>query len=332
MADRPSIIAEVAVEHLGSVNVALRCIESAAKCGCDYIKFQHHLPDQEMLPDKINFWGGSLDSILVNYNLSLDDHRLLKKACCENNISYLCTPFSRTAAIQLLSLGCSEFKIGSGEMGDLHLLEPLIREGSFLMVSTGMSTLAEVHNTYTMLKSLKANFSLFNCTSEYPTPIKDTRLSRLSYLVHRYPDILIGQSDHSDSIYSSLAAISMGAMYIEKHFTLTKLLRGPDYTVSIEPSDMSTLCSVANDIYLSKMGEYPEITQKELITRNWAKHTLYAATDLNQGDVLTLENTLSLRPPHADGIKQEDYRKYFGSKINTNLKALSPITYASCSL
>lgn len=290
------VIAEVAVEHLGSRNLAIRCIEQAAAAGCDYVKFQHHIPDKEMVPDKIQFWGGSLDDILARYNLTLDDHKALKLACEANNIGYMCTPFSREAALELIEIGLTTIKLGSGEMDDWTILDLLVSRRIEMIISTGMSSLAEVDAVYSSLKELGASFAFLNCTSAYPTRMPDTRLKRLSTLLKRYPDVTIGQSDHSDSIYSALYAAALGAKIIEKHFTIDKRLKGPDWEVSIEPDDMKILCTSIKELHKSASNDYPEISGVERETRKWAKHGVYLKQDVEAGSLITMDKLIALRP------------------------------------
>ena len=164
------VIAEAAVEHLGNLNVAMRMADAAKDAGVDIIKYQMHIPSSEMLPDKIKFWGGSLDEILENYNLSIDDHENLIKYCKKIDIQYLCTPFCAHAVKVLDELGVVGFKTGSGELGNFELMKAISKTKKPVVVSTGMSTIKEIEATVNYLKSLKVQFMLTNCTSIYPAP------------------------------------------------------------------------------------------------------------------------------------------------------------------
>ena len=156
----PVTIAEAAVEHLGSLKVAMRMAETARDIGADVIKYQMHLPEKEMIPDVIKFWGGSLDEILENYNLSVDDHKVLIDYCREIGIQYLCTPFCPEAVDVLNELGVEAYKTGSGEMTNLPMMERIAATGKPVIVSTRMCTMEEVEVTVNFLKELSSRKSL----------------------------------------------------------------------------------------------------------------------------------------------------------------------------
>ena len=229
---KPVTIAEAAVEHLGSINVAMRMADSAKAVGADFIKFQMHIPEEEMIPDKIKFWGGSLDEILQNYNLTIDEHKLLIEYCAEIGIQYLCTPFCPEAVDILDNLGVKGFKTGSGEMSNFPLMKRIAETGKPVIISTGMSTIDEIREIVNYMKSLKAEFMLTNCTSIYPSPYKAINLKLIPKYREEF-DVLIGHSDHTPDMWTALGAVSLGACVIEKHFTLNRALKGPDYLVSL---------------------------------------------------------------------------------------------------
>lgn len=321
----PVVIAEVAVEHLGSRNLAIRCVEEAAAAGCDYVKFQHHIPDKEMLPDKIHFWGGSLDDVIRKYNLTLEDHKVLKAACEDAGIGYMCTPFSREAAKELIQIGLKTVKLGSGEMDDWTILDLLIHEKIEMIISTGMSSLTEVDTVYSSLKKSGARFALLNCTSTYPTQMPDTRLKRLSTMLTRYPDVTIGQSDHSDTIYSALYAAALGAKIIEKHFTIDKRLKGPDWEVSIEPGEMTQLCTSVKELHKSVHNDYPEISINELETRRWAKHGVYLSEAVTAGSIISMDKLIALRPITDDSFSASQIPELIGKKVNVDKEEGAPL-------
>ena len=247
---KPVTIAEAAVEHLGSIKVAMRMADTAKAIGADFIKYQMHIPEEEMVPNKIKFWGGSLDEILDNYNLTIDEHKLLIDYCSEIGIEYLCTPFCPEAVDVLDELGVKGFKTGSGEMSNFPLMKRIAETGKPAIISTGMSTLDEIRETVDYMKSLKANFMLTNCTSIYPSPYKAINLKLIPKYRKEF-DVLIGHSDHTSDIWTALGAISLGACVIEKHFTLNRALKGPDYLVSLEPKEFEEMINAIGKIYLA---------------------------------------------------------------------------------
>lgn len=317
---RPLIIAECAVEHLGSLNVAKRMAYVAKKIGVDIVKYQLHLQNEEMLPNKIKFWGGSLDSILEKYNLSISDHYELHKYCNSIGIEYLCTPFSPKAVKILNKIGVKRFKTGSGEMMNLPLIDEIIKTKKPLIMSTGMSLLGDVDFAvnYFLKKSKKNLLTLTNCTSIYPCPNNKVNLDLINLYKNRY-GIAVGHSDHTIDIYSSLGAVSLGAKIIEKHFTLNKELKGPDFEVSLEPHEMKQLVIGSKKIYQS-LGNIKKIHEKENITKNWAYHSIVSKKIIKKGDKLTKSNITVKRP--GGGIPAKKFNdilgKFYSKDISHN--------------
>ena len=316
---RPLIIAECAVEHLGSLEVAKQMAYVSKKIGVDIVKYQLHLPSEEMLPNKIKFWGGSLDSILKKYNLSISDHYELFSYCKKIGIEYLCTPFSPKAVDILNEIGVKRFKTGSGEMMNFPLIDRIIKTKKPLIMSTGMASLDEIDLAikYFLQKSKRNNLlTITNCTSIYPCPNNKVNLGLIKTYKDKYK-IPVGHSDHTPDIYSSLGAVALGASVIEKHFTLNKELRGPDYAVSIEPDEMKNLVIGAKKIFLSS-GNKKTIHNAEKLTRNWAYHSIVSKKNIKKGDILSRSNVTIKRP--GGGVPAREYNNIIGKKYMSNLK------------
>jgi len=290
----PVTIAEAAVEHLGSVKVAMRMVETAKEIGADMIKFQMHLPEEEMIPDVIKFWGGSLDEVLENYNLTVNDHKNLIDYCKEIGIQYLCTPFCPEAVDVLNELGVDGYKTGSGEMTNLPMMERIAKTGKPVIVSTGMCTLEEIGETVSFLKELETTFMITNCTSIYPPPYNTINLKLIPEYRKKF-DILVGHSDHTSDIWTSLGAIALGANVIEKHFTLNRALKGPDYKVSLEPLEFKTMVDAIKKIYAA-LGSEKKIHSDEVMVRDWAHHSVVTVMDVPENTVLKKEMISVKRP------------------------------------
>ena len=278
-------IAEAAVEHLGSVEVAKRMVDAAKDAGADFIKFQMHLPEQEMLLGTIKFWGGSLDEVLERYNLSVDDHVELMRYCRQQGIRYLCTPFCAAAADVLDELGATAFKTGSGEMTNIPMLRHMARKGKPMIVSTGMATLDEIEETVAMLKAERVPLVLTNCTSIYPAPYEMINLG----LIPRFKELFgvpIGHSDHTPDIWTALGAVVMGAVVIEKHFTIDRRMKGPDYEVSLEPQEFKTMVDAIRKLEAA-LGAEARVYPGEETVRSWAHHSVVSLTDIPAGTVIT---------------------------------------------
>ena len=290
----PVTIAEAAVEHLGSVKVAMRMAETAKEIGADMIKYQMHLPDEEMIPDVIKFWGGSLDEILENYNLSIDDHKLLIDYCREIGIQYLCTPFCPEAVDVLNDLGVDAFKTGSGELTNLPMMERIAGTGKPVIASTGMCTIEEIEETVHFLRDKNATFMIMNCTSIYPSPYETINLNLIPEYKNKY-NVLVGHSDHTPDIWTALGAVVVGAKVVEKHFTLNRALKGPDYEVSLEPGEFKMMVDAIRKIYAA-LGSEKRIHEDEVIVRDWAHHSVVTVVDIPKGTVLQKEMISVKRP------------------------------------
>lgn len=314
------IIAEACDNHLGDVEVAKEMIRQSKLAGADCIKFQHHLPDEEMLPDipmSDNFEEPLYD-FLKKYALTLDHHRELKAYCEDVGITYLCTPFSYKAAQELKSIGVEVFKIGSGEMTDLTSLKAIASLGNPLIVSTGMSTMEEIRRTYDALKEWDADFSFTYCVSEYPPIYEDMNLGVIKILMKAFPDITIGHSDHTPDLFTCFAAVALGAKIIEKHVILDKRTPGPDQSVSIDMKDLAELVEGVRKIEAA-LGNEKKIHENEKQIRRWAFRSIVSTQDIPEGTILTKEMLWTKRP--GTGIPSHDLPNLIGKKTKYFIKA-----------
>ena len=278
----PYIIAEGCDNHMGNLDTAMEMALQAKLAGADCIKFQHHLPDEEMLPDvpmSDNF-DMPLYEFLKLHALKLDDHIELKKYCDKIGITYLCTPFSYKAACELEEAGIAyAFKIGSGEMTDIPSLKRISEFGKPMIISSGMCTLNELDRTYNALKSSGIPLAFTNCLSEYPPVYEDVNLGVLHEMQKRYPDVVIGHSDHTPDLYTCYAAVACGANIIEKHVILNKTIPGPDQSVSIDFMDLHNLVDGCLKIYKA-MGNEKAVRPKEEQIRKWAFRSIVTTTSI----------------------------------------------------
>ena len=241
------IIAEIACQHNGNMRLAKRLIDAAKRSGADVAKFQLHIADEEMVPDTIKFWGGSMDQILKRAQFrTAEEHKEVKDYCKKMGIQYLCTPFSVAAADILEKIGVDAYKTGSGELTNLPMMRHIAKKGKPMIVSTGMSKMEEIADTVKVLKSEKADFMLTHCLSEYPPKYEHMNLGLIKELEKRF-GVFVGSSDHSVEINSAIAAVVLGAKVIEKHFTLADL-HGPDDTVSLIPDKFKEMVDAIRKI------------------------------------------------------------------------------------
>jgi len=294
----PYIVAEGCDNHMGNLNNAKEMALQAKLAGADCIKFQHHLPEEEMLPDvpmSDNF-DIPLYEFLKLHALKLEDHIELKKYCDEIGITYLCTPFSYKAACELEEAGIVyAFKIGSGEMTDIPSLNRIAQFGKPMVISTGMCTLEELDRTYNALKSTGVPLAFMNCLSEYPPIYEDINLGILKEMQKRYSDVVIGHSDHTPDLYTCFAAVAFGACIIEKHVILNKTIPGPDQSVSIDFMELHDLVDGCQKIYKA-LGSEKKVRPKEKEIREWAFRSIVTTCEIKAGSMITQDMIWSKRP------------------------------------
>lgn len=323
----PYVIAEGCDNHMGDLDVAKEMALQAKLAGADCIKFQHHLPDEEMLPDapmSSNF-DIPLYEFLKLYALKLEQHVELKNYCDKIGITYLCTPFSYKAAWELNEADILyAIKIGSGEMTDIPSLLKMTNFGKPMIISTGMCTLDEIDRTYNALKPTSIPLAFTNCLSEYPPVYEDVNLGVIPIMGNRYPDVVIGHSDHTPDLFTSFAAISLGAKIIEKHVILDKLTPGPDQSVSIDFNELHELVDGVRKVYLAG-GSEKKVHPKEETIRQWAFRSIVSVTDIHPGDIITEDMIWSKRP--GTGIPSYKMTDIIGRKAIREIRNNTLISY-----
>ena len=239
----------------------------------------------------------------------------LKEFCDFIKIEYMCTPFSLKAAIEINPL-VKRFKIGSGEFTDIPSLIEIAKFKKQMILSTGMSTLEEIEMVYRKLKKYNNRLCFLNCVSEYPPIYEDLNLKVITLLIKKYPDIIIGHSDHTPSIETSLAAVTLGAKIIEKHVTLDKSIPCPDQSVSIDFEEFKLLSKCIRNIEKA-LGDEKTVHKKELAIRSWARRSLVTIKNIKKGEVLSKDNIWSKRP--GTGIPSYLMDEYIGKVAMINI-------------
>jgi len=320
------VVAEACDNHLGDLAVAKEMVRQAKLAGADAVKFQHHLPEEEMLPDapmSDNF-DEPLFDFLKKHALTTQQHAELKEHCGEVGIQYLCTPFSLRAAEELNEMGVAAFKIGSGEMTDIPTLKGIAAFGKPMIVSTGMCTFEEVDRTYEALRGASVPLVLMNCVSEYPPVYEDLNLGNIELMIQRYPEAVIGHSDHTPDLYTSFAAVALGAKVVEKHIILDRSQPGPDQSVSINMHQLADLCEGVGKIEKS-LGRRKEVQEKEVAIRRWAFRSIVTVRPIRQGEAITQDMIWSKRP--GTGIPACRMPEVIGRLVKRDLPGNVMITW-----
>lgn len=292
------IIAEAGDNHMGSLTTAKEMARLAKLAGADAVKYQHHLPDEEMLPDVpiSDNMREPLYEFLKRNALNIQDHISLYNYCAEIGIQYLCTPFSYAAALELHHASILDaIKIGSGEMTDIPSLRKMAKFGVPMIISTGMCSLEEIRETYNVLIGCDVDLALMNCVSEYPPVYEDINLGVIDTMKLEFQEAVIGQSDHTPTNYTCFGAVTMGAKIVEKHVIINKLTPGPDQSVSLDFNDFSDLVKGIR-ILEAASGSVKKVHGKEKIIRDWAFRSLVATRDIKAGETISEDDVWSKRP------------------------------------
>lgn len=302
------IIAEACDNHLGDMQSAREMIRLSKLAGASAVKFQHHLPDEEMLPDTpmSDNMTEPLYDFLKKHALTIDQHIELKAYCDVIGIQYMCTPFSLQSAIELHEARLLDvIKIGSGELTDIPSLTAMAAWGIPMILSTGMCTYDEIEETYNAMLASGTSFALMNCISEYPPLYSDINLGVIHEMQQRFKNVVIGHSDHTPTLYTSYAAVALGAKIIEKHVIINKLQPSPDQAVSIDFNEFAELVKGIRIIEAAS-GNDKKVHEREHQIRRFAHRSIVTQKPLSKGDIITADCIWSKRPGTGIPAKYRD--------------------------
>jgi N-acetylneuraminate synthase len=298
-AEPPFVIAEIGINHEGDLGKARRMIDDVAAAGCECVKFQCHVIEDEYVAAAGQVIpANASESILeIMRRCAFDEgqERELKAYAESRGLLYLSTPFSRAAANRLERMGVLAYKIGSGECNNTPLVDHIAAFGKPVLVSTGMNDLASISRTVAILERRGVDYGLFHCTSMYPTPYSKVRLGALAELERKFPRAVLGLSDHSLGIYTCLAAIPLGARLLEKHFTSDPKWPGPDVPISIVPEELRHLVLGAKAVHQA-LGGSKDILPEEQPTIDFAYASVVTTVPIKRGEPFTRENLWVKRP------------------------------------
>lgn len=308
----PLVIAEIGINHEGSFEKAIRMVDDACAAGCECVKFQSHVVEDEMIPNDV-VPGNTTETIwdiMKRCALSEEEEIKLKSYVESLGMIYLCTPFSRAAAERLKRMDVLAYKIGSGECNNYPLIEHIAGAGKPVILSTGMNDLESIAPAVQILREAGVPFALLNCTSMYPTPYEKVRLGGLADLAGRFPDAVIGLSDHSLGNFTCFAAVALGARILEKHFTSDKSWPGPDVPISIDPTELKELVQGSRAIHAA-LGGSKNILPEEKPTIDFAYACVVSIRDIKAGEKLSIENIWVKRPGTGE-IKAVHFESLIG--------------------
>lgn len=320
---KPFVIAEIGINHNSDINKAVKMIYDAWDVGCECVKFQCHIPNEEMTKEAKNIIPSNADEDIfkiIEKNSFTEKEEIYLKNIVENlGMIYLSTPFSIAAADRLNKMNVCAFKIGSGEMNNLQLIEHILKFNKPLLISTGMNPLHKIRKTVELVEKYNGKYCLFHCVSMYPTPYDKVNLPGIDDLKYEFPNALIGLSDHSIGITSCLGAYMNNCCIFEKHFTSSKLWEGPDIEISITPKELKNLIKELNILNECKKGNGRlNIQEEEKTTIDFAYCTLTSTKDLKKGTIIQKNDIIVKRPNKGDFLA-EDINLLLGKKLQKNI-------------
>ena len=324
----PLVIAEIGINHEGSLETALKMVDAAARAGAEVLKHQTHVVDDEMSGAAKNVIPGnaleSIYEIMSRCALSEDDEFLLKEYVESKGMIFLSTPFSRAAADRLERMNVLGYKIGSGECNNYPLLSHIASFGKPIILSTGMNTIESVKKSVDIFEKNNIPYALLHTTNLYPTPPHLVRLGAMVQLAKAFPMAVIGLSDHTTNNYACFGAVALGASIIERHFTDDMNRVGPDIVCSMDTDSCRTLVEGCQILH-QEIGGSKGPLKEEQVTMNFAFSTVVTIEVIQAGQPFTKQNLWVKRPGNGE-IPAEQYEGLLGKvacrdlPIDTHLK------------
>jgi N,N'-diacetyllegionaminate synthase len=315
------IIAEAGVNHNGSLELAKKLVDAAINAGADCIKFQTFKAEKLVSTSALKAeyqTRNSMDKhetqyeMLKKVELSYEDFIILKNYCDDQGIEFLSTSFDLESTDFLATLGVSRWKIPSGEITNLPYLEKIAQFKQPVILSTGMSEMDDIRNALEVFRRHENyDVTILHCTSEYPAPINEVNLNAMSSIKTVF-NTSVGYSDHTEGIEIPIAAVSLGATIIEKHFTLDRTLDGPDHKASIEPNELKRMIDSIRKVEASLGDGVKRVTESERKNRSVVRKSIVAQRKINKGEILSTDN-LSVKRP-GNGISPMQWYEVLGSE------------------
>ncbi|MCD0473660.1 N-acetylneuraminate synthase [Flavobacterium sp. EDS] len=321
------IIAEAGVNHNGSMKLAKELIDAAVVAKVDAVKFQTFIAENVISKhaEKADYQKSTTGKnesqleMVKKLQLSFDQFDELKLYCEEKAIMFLSTPFDMQSIDFLRTMQMGLWKVPSGEITNVPYLQKIGSFNEEIIFSTGMSTLGDIENALAILidsGTQKENITILHCNTEYPTPMTDVNLNAMLTIKHAF-GVNIGYSDHTLGIEVSVAAVAMGARVIEKHFTISNLLDGPDHKASLEPNELKNLVASIRNIEQAMGTGIKLPTHSEKKNINIARKSIHLSRDISIGEILTLEDLVVKRP--GNGIDPKFIYEIVGCLTKENL-------------
>ena len=319
----PLVIAEIGINHNGSLESAISLADDAIDAGIEVIKHQTHVVEDEMTSEAKSVIPGNSDKsiyqIMEECALNEEDEVSLKEHVESRGKIFISTPFSRAAADRLERMGVCGYKIGSGECNNYPLIEHIASFKKPIILSTGMNDLDSIRPAVEIIRKHQVPFALLHTTNIYPTPDRLVRLGAMNELQDTFSDAVIGLSDHTVSNHACFGAVALGASILERHFTDSMTREGPDIINSMDPSAAKELILGANTIFEQRGGSKGPVDE-ELPTIKFAFASIVSINEIKKGDVFSKEN-LWVKRPGTGEILAEEFESILGKKAKNDISS-----------
>ena len=318
----PLIIAEIGINHGGSLDVAKSMVDLIVHSGCECVKHQTHIIEDEMTEEAKAIFppnaNKSIWDVMKECSLNLDEEQELKEYAENLGLIWISTPFSRMAADFLDEIDVPAFKIGSGEADNLPLINHIAQKGKPIIMSTGMQSIKSLKNSVNILEKSGVEYALLECTNLYPSPPEIVSLQGIQELKDAFPKALVGFSDHSIGPHIALASVALGACIIERHFTDTRYRGGPDITCSMDPAELRLLVDRSIEIHRALMNPKQRTKQEEDVYK-FARASVVADKDMTAGHIIT-DKDIWVRRPGSGEVPGYKYNDIIGKKLRLDVK------------
>ena len=319
---KPLVIPEMGINHEGSLKTAKIIVDAAWRAGARIIKHQTHVVKDEMshaarkvIPGNANI---SIYEVMERCALKEEEEYELMKYVESKGMVFLSTPFSRAAADRLERFGVQAYKIGSGELNNYPLIKHIASFGKPMIVSTGMNNIASIKKAVAILEEAVVPYALLHTTNLYPTDPSLVRLGAMQEMMDVFPKVPIGLSDHTMTNTACIAAMTLGAAIVERHFVDTKDRSGPDVICSMDERECAELIQAAQDIP-KMLGGLKEAAKEEKVTIDFAFASVVSTSEIKAGEYFTRDNLWVKRPGTGD-IPAEKYEEILGKRATINIE------------
>lgn len=317
----PLVIADMGINHGGSLDTAKEMARLAAAAGCEVLKHQTHILEDEMTEEAKSIYPPNAEvsiwDVMAECALSLEEEAELKRYAESLGMIWISTPFSRAASDYLESLDVPAYKIGSGEADNLPLIRHIALKGKPVIMSTGMQTVDTIRASVQILEDACIPYALLECTNLYPSPAEIVSLRGVTELREAFPHAVVGFSDHSIGPEMALAAVALGATILERHYTDTRYRSGPDILNSMDPAELRFLVDRSKEIWMAANNPKKRTKPEEAVYR-FARASVVADRDLPEGHVIT-EADIWARRPGSGEIPGYEFDKVVGKSLTRNV-------------